>query len=240
MNTLTIRVMIVWRPGGNERRGEVPTPGLAKEGDRTMIKILTIRDPKTGTLIAEERIEPDEDRDAALARIARKALAPDGPELMVTTRSIWLDDRERAVALASDWAGFGLVVLTPKGEAKLDGARLVLVRVSEAEPPSKMEFPVNREKLAAIKEGRVRHLFVPIRPEDPPGVGDRVTLLESGRDPFGYPTLVANGDSVTVELTEVKNRGQEWFGHDVYRVAWDPPPPEAQSQQRRKQSATPR
>ena len=57
-----------------------------------MVKVLTIRDPKTGALIAEEQIQPKEDKDSALARIYRKTLGPDAPELMVITKSIWLDD----------------------------------------------------------------------------------------------------------------------------------------------------
>jgi hypothetical protein len=36
-----------------------------------MVKLLTIRDPRTGTLIAEEPIRPKEDEDSALARIDR-------------------------------------------------------------------------------------------------------------------------------------------------------------------------
>ena len=67
-----------------------------------MIKVLTIRDPKTGALIAEEQIQPTEDKDSALTRIYRKTLGLDAPEFMVITKAIWLDDLEWSAELAKD------------------------------------------------------------------------------------------------------------------------------------------
>ena len=116
-----------------------------------MVKVLTIRDPKTGALIAEEQIQPTEDKDSALTRIYRKTLGPDAPELMVITKAIWLDDREWAAELARDWSGFGLALLGPKGDPDLEKARLVLARVSESQPVSRMEFPIEKSQLDAIK-----------------------------------------------------------------------------------------
>ena len=43
-----------------------------RKGVALTVDVLTIRDPKTGALIAEEQIQPKEDRDSALARIYRK------------------------------------------------------------------------------------------------------------------------------------------------------------------------
>jgi hypothetical protein len=91
-----------------------------------MVKVLTIRDPKTGALIAEEQIQPTENRDTALTRIYRKSVGPDAPEIMVVTKAIWLDDREWAADIARDWSGFGLALLGPKGDPDLEKARLVL------------------------------------------------------------------------------------------------------------------
>jgi hypothetical protein len=187
-----------------------------------MVKVLTIRDPKTGALVAEEQIQPKEDKDSALARIYRKTLGPDAPELMVLTKSIWLDDREWAAELAKDWGGFGLAVLGPKGESNLEKSRLVLARVSESQPVSRMDFPFEKGELKAIKHGRRRDAVVPVMPEDAPAVGDTVTFLESAHDPFGNPFLVPNGDAVSVELTEVRNQGHKWAGRDLYYIAWDP------------------
>jgi hypothetical protein len=199
-----------------------------------MVKVLTIRDPKTGALIAEEQIQPKEDKDSALVRIYRKTFGSDASELMVITKSIWLDDREWAAELARDWGGFELAVLGPKGEPKLEKSRLVLTRVSEALPASRMDFPIEKGQLDAIKLGRRRDAVVPVSPESPPAVGDIVTFLESASDPFGTPILVPNGDSISVELTEVRNQGHKWVGQDLYYIAWDP----AQAKKRPKRSAT--
>ena len=75
----------------------------ATEMSESMPTVLSIRDPKSGALIAEERILPDEDKDSALARIYQKTLGPDAPEQAVITKSIWLDDRSWAAELLRDW-----------------------------------------------------------------------------------------------------------------------------------------
>jgi hypothetical protein len=196
-----------------------------------MVKVLTIRDPKTGALIAEEQIHPTEDKDSALTRIYRKSAGPNPPEFMVVTKAIWVDDREWAAELAKDWSGFGLALLGPKGD--LEKARLVLARVAEAQPVSRMEFPSDKGQLEAIKHGRRKNVVVPVSPESPPAVGDRVTFREVASDPFGTPVLLPNGDAISVELTEVRNQGQKWAGQDLYYIAWNP----LQAKKRPKRSA---
>jgi hypothetical protein len=187
-----------------------------------MVKVLTIRDPKTGALIAEEQIQPNEDKDSALARIYRKAFGSDAPEFMVITKAIWLDDRDWAAELVRDWGGFELALLGPKGDSDLAKTRLVLARVSEAQPVSRMEFPTDKRQLDATKHGRRHNAVVPFSPESPPAVGDRVTFREAASDPFGFPVLVPNGDAVSVDLTEVRNQGHKWVGQDLYYIAWNP------------------
>jgi len=199
-----------------------------------MVKVLTIRDPKTGALIAEEQIQPKEDKNSALARIYRKTLGPDAPELMVITKSIWLDDREWAAELERDWGGFGLALLSPKGDPKLEKSRLVLARVSESPPVSRMDFPIEKDQLDAIKHGRRHDAVVPVNPANSPAVGNTVTFLEATSDPFGTPVFVPNGDAVSVDLTEVRNQGHKWVGQDLYYIAWDP----AQVKKGPKRSAT--
>ena len=76
-----------------------------------MITVLTIRDPKTGALIAEEQIQPKEDKNIALARIYRKSLGPGAPEIMVISDSIWLEDKKWAADLGEEWGDFGLASL---------------------------------------------------------------------------------------------------------------------------------
>ena len=96
-------------------------------------------------MIAEEQLQPKEDKDSALARVYRKTLGPAAPEFTVKTHSIWLDDREWAAELGRDWSGFGLALVGPKGDLKLEKSRLVLARVSESVPASRIDFPI-REK----------------------------------------------------------------------------------------------
>jgi hypothetical protein len=198
-----------------------------------MAKVLTIRDPKNGALIAEEEIQPKEDDDSALARVYRKTLGPDAPEFIVITKSTWLDDREWAAELKRDWGGFGLAVLGPKGDAKLEKSRLVLARISESSPVSRLNFPIEKGQLDLIKRGRRHDAVVPVDPKDPPAIGDTVTFLEATTDPFGTPVFVPNGDAVSVDLTEVRNQGHKWVGQDVYHIAWD----RAREKKGRKRSA---
>ena len=112
--------------------------------------------------------------------------------------------------------------LGPKGDPALGKARLVLARVSESQPVSRMDFPADKSQLDATKHGRRHDAVVPFSPEGPPAVGDRVTFWEATSDPFGFPVLVPNGDAVSVDLTEVRNQGQKWAGQDLYYIAWDP------------------
>jgi hypothetical protein len=175
-------------------------------------------------LIAEEEIQPKEDEDSALAKVYRKTLGPEAPEFMVITRSIWREDQERAAELERDWGGFGLAVLGPKGDARLEKSRLVLARISESPPASRMDFPIEKGQLDLIRRGRRHDAVVPVDPKIPPAVGDTVTLLEAATDPFGSPVLVPNGEAVSVDLTEVRNQGHKWVGQDLYYIAWDPAP----------------
>ncbi|MGP0069891.1 MAG: hypothetical protein ACLQGP_40600 [Isosphaeraceae bacterium] len=183
-----------------------------------MVKVLTIRDPKTGVLIAKDRLRPKEDTETAVARVFRETLGPDAPEQMVN-RSVSLMDREWAAELARDWDSFRLMLVGPKGDPDLQKWHLVLARVSEREP---LESRLEKSELHKIREGQRHDAVVPAIPEDPPLVGDRVRFVQARYDPFGEFLLVPNGDSILVELTEVKNQGSKWAGHDLYYIAWDP------------------
>ena len=145
-----------------------------------MVKVLTIRDPKTGALIAEEQIQPTEDKDSALTRIYRKSVGPDAPEFMVITKAIWLDDREWAAELAKDWSGFGLALLGPKGDPDLEKARLVLARVSEAQPVSRMEFPTDKASTRCDEARATTQCGRSFQPGEPSGRRRQGHLSGSG------------------------------------------------------------
>jgi hypothetical protein len=188
---------------------------------RAMVKVLTIRDPKTGALIAEEPVQPREDEDSALARIYRKSLGPDAPEFMVMSPSVWLDDRDWAAELARDWGGrFGLVVLGPKEDPKLEKSKLVLASLSESMPKARAEFPMVKEEIDKIRRRRRHDAVVPVKPDDPLRAGDTVKFYQAGHNPFGEVLRVPDGESISVVIKEIRAQG-EWVGHHLYYIAWD-------------------
>jgi len=189
-----------------------------------MVRVLTIRDPKTGVLIAEEQLPPGEEKDSALVRVYRKTLGPDAPELRVLTSTTWLEDREWDARLGRMWECFGLALLGPKGDPSPGESRLVLAGLSEREPVPRREFPSDKGEIEEIRQGRRRNALIHTSPEDPPGVGDRVKFVQWASDPFGETIRVENGDAVCVDLTEVRNQGEKWGKHDLYHIAWNPAP----------------
>ena len=62
---------------------------------------------------------------------------------------------------------------------------------------------------------------MPVKPGDPLHVGDTVTFYQAGYDPFGEVLRVPNGESISVVVTEIRFQ-DEWAGHDLYYIAWDP------------------
>lgn len=186
-----------------------------------MAKVLTIRDPRTGHLIAEEWLPPEEDTEAAVARVFRKTLGPDAPEQMVN-RSVSFSDPKWAADRARDWGSFSFMLVGPNGDADLEKWRLVMSAIAEREPPARLESPLEKSEIHKIREGRRHDAVVPAKPEEPPRVGDRVRFVQARYDPFGEFLLVPNGDSILVELTEVRNQGSKWAGHDLYYISWDP------------------
>ena len=98
-----------------------------------MAKVLTIRDPQTGYLIAEEWLRPEEETEEAVARVFRKTLGPDAPEQMVNSR-VSLMDPKWSADHARDWGNFSLMLVGPKGDPNLEKWRLVMTAISEREP----------------------------------------------------------------------------------------------------------
>jgi hypothetical protein len=186
-----------------------------------MVKVITIRDPKTGTLIAEEPIQPKEDEDSALARIYRKTLGPGAPEFIVMSRSVWLDDREWAAEVAKNWGSFGLVVLVAKNEPRLEESKLVLASVTESEPVARMEFPMHKDELNPVRSGQTHDTVVILEPGESLHVGDTVTFYRVGYDPFGEVHRVPDGDRTSVEIKEIR-LVEKWGSRGVYEIGWDP------------------
>jgi hypothetical protein len=187
-----------------------------------MVEVLTIRDPKTGTLIAEEPLQPEEDENSALTRIYRKTLGPDAPQFMVITGSVWLDDRKWAAELARDGGGrFGLVVLGPKDDPKPEKSKLVLAGISESQPAARMEFPMVKDEIEKIRRSRRHDAVVPVKPSDTLRAGDTVKFYQVGYNPFGEVLTVPDGEAVSVVIKEIRLQ-DDWGGHHLYDIAWDP------------------
>ena len=117
-----------------------------------MAKVLTIRDPQTGHLLAEEWLQPAEETEAAVARIFRKTLGPDAPEQMVN-RNVALMDPEWAAEHARDWGRFHLMLVGPKGDADLERWRLVMTAISEREPAPHLESPTRKARTQCDQAG---------------------------------------------------------------------------------------
>jgi hypothetical protein len=182
-----------------------------------MAKVLTIRDPKTGNLIAKEWLRSEEDTETAVARVFRKFLGRKAPEQMVITKSIFLRDQKRAEEHAGDWDRYSLMIIGPRGDANLEKSHFVMTAI---EP--ELEFARAKSDIDAIKHGRMRDTAIPGSPNDPPIKGSRVRFVQARYDPFGDFLIVPDGDSVLVELTEVRDSGEEWGSDHIYDIAWDP------------------
>ena len=80
---------------------------------------------------------------------------------------------------------------------------------------------MDRDELKAIRAGRRRDAVVPVKPSESLHVGGTVTFYEASYDPFGEVLRVSGGDSVSVAITELKYQ-DEWAGHQLYYIGWDP------------------
>jgi hypothetical protein len=189
-----------------------------------MVRVLTIRNPKTGALIAEEQIGPQDDRDKAVVRLFQKTLGPDAPELMLLSKTAanWVEDPEGAVELAREWGDPQLALIGPKSDPRLQQSHLILASVSERSPVSRMEYPLDRRELKRIREGKRHDALVPVPRDIPLAVGDTVTFREAASDPLGSPIVLPNGASVSVDLKRVRKRPDQWAGRDLYDITWDP------------------
>ena len=114
------------------------------------------------------------------------------------------------------------MVLGPKNNPALEKSRLVLARLSELTPSSRMEIPIGKVELEMIKQGKMSNVVIPVNPGGTAGVGDRVTFRKSVSDPFGEPILAPKSESLSVDLTEVRKEGRRWGGQEIYYIAWDP------------------
>jgi hypothetical protein len=91
-------------------------------------------------------------------------------------------------------------------------------------------FPATKGEIAAIRRGDRCGAVVPLRPrrrrwfgrDRALASGDRVVFAEAVRDLFGVPRFLPFGESVSVALTEVRDEHHQWYGQDLFYIAWEP------------------
>jgi hypothetical protein len=107
-----------------------------------------------------------------------------------------------------------------KLEGKEDGA-------PGAIPGFGLVFPTDRHVLDEIRKGARHTSIVPVLPGlvDQLKPGAKVTFTEARMDPFGDPIPVAEGERLTVTLTNADDAQYQWAGRQLYSIAWDPSEP---------------
>lgn len=83
-------------------------------------------------------------------------------------------------------------------------------------------FPLVRQELDAMREGKRAEALVPISKNATLAVGDWVTFVEGTADPFGVPVNTPGGVSLSVKLKRVRDENRAWAGQKLVSIAWDP------------------
>lgn len=85
-------------------------------------------------------------------------------------------------------------------------------------------FPTDRHVLDEIRKGARHTSIVPVLPglADQLKPGVKVTFTEARMDPFGDPIPVAEGERLTVTLTNADDAQYQWAGRQLYTIAWYP------------------
>jgi hypothetical protein len=83
-------------------------------------------------------------------------------------------------------------------------------------------FPLEREQLNAMIEGKRLDAVVPVPPDIVITQGDWVTFIEAKADPFGNPVNIPGGSSLSVRIKRARDEHHAWAGQKLFYVAWDP------------------
>ncbi len=85
-----------------------------------------------------------------------------------------------------------------------------------------MNVPTEKNRLQQIKAGRADHGILPVPPDESIGVGDILTFREATFDHHQIPTLVPNGDAVSMRITKAEDTGNKHGGWRLYAFRWQP------------------
>jgi hypothetical protein len=85
-----------------------------------------------------------------------------------------------------------------------------------------MNVPTERNLLQQIKAGREDRGILPVPPDESIGVGDILTFREATFDHHQIPTLVPNGDAVSMRIIKANDTGDKHGGWRLYAFRWQP------------------
>jgi hypothetical protein len=86
-----------------------------------------------------------------------------------------------------------------------------------------MTSPMTKEEIDRVRNGKLLQATIPVRPSGRLKAHDQVTFKEAVFDAHQIPTLVSQGDSVTVTFTKARNTGSLHGSSRLFAVEWDPP-----------------
>jgi len=93
-----------------------------------------------------------------------------------------------------------------------------------------MDVPTTKLLLEKIKAGELRLGLIPCPPDHLPAPGDRVRFREATFEQFCVPSLVPNGDSVSVKLTSIYDTHTAYLGFTLCTLRWDAEEPDGKQE----------
>jgi hypothetical protein len=83
-------------------------------------------------------------------------------------------------------------------------------------------IPTVRELLEEIRAGRETRAMIPVPPGRKLTPGDRVIFAEATFSPFGTPSLIDGGQSLSVTLTTAEDTGGIYQTARIIGIGWEP------------------
>jgi hypothetical protein len=93
----------------------------------------------------------------------------------------------------------------------------------EPEPATvPLVIPTAKDLLEEIGTGKESRAIIPVPAKKTLASGDRVIFAEAAFDRIGIPSLITDGDTVTVILTKADETGDFYGTMALVAIAWDP------------------
>jgi hypothetical protein len=85
-----------------------------------------------------------------------------------------------------------------------------------------MSVPTEKMLLQQIKTGTENRGILPVAPDESVGVGDILTFREATFSLHRIPTLVSNGDSLSMRVIKGEDTGDKYGGSRLHEFWWQP------------------